>query len=404
MLTHLDYRSARAMVLAEASPVPAQQLPLSACGGRILARDLMAAEDVPPFDRSAYDGYAFRSADTAGAGAGTPVTLRVLEEVAAGAVASGPVTEGTAIKILTGAPIPPGADAVVKYERTVFTDTSVTLFSSFRPWENIVRAGEDVGRGDLLAARGTVIDPGVAGMLAAQGVAAPEVYRLPKVGILSTGSELVDADVRPGPGMIRNTSRYMLEALLKQSGYTSLYLGTAGDSPQEICALLQKGLAECDAVICTGGVSVGDYDLTPEAMALAGARILFRGVDMKPGMACAYGAREGKLICGLSGNPAAALTNFLVIGLPALRKLAGRRDVLPQEIHVRLSRGFEKGSRATRFLRGKLAIRDGLAWITFQGNQGNAVISSAAGCDVLAVIPGGSGPVAAGTPLAGFLL
>lgn len=404
MLTHLDYRSARAMVLAEASPVPAQQLPLSACGGRILARDLMAAEDVPPFDRSAYDGYAFRSADTAGAGAGTPVTLRVLEEVAAGSVASGPVTEGTAIKILTGAPIPPGADAVVKYERTVFTDTSVTLFSSFRPWENIVRAGEDVGRGDLLAARGTMIDPGVAGMLAAQGVAAPEVYRLPKVGILSTGSELVDADVRPGPGMIRNTSRYMLEALLKQSGYTSLYLGTAGDSPREICALLQKGLAECDAVICTGGVSVGDYDLTPEAMALAGARILFRGVDMKPGMACAYGAREGKLICGLSGNPAAALTNFLVIGLPALRKLAGRRDVLPQEIHVRLSRGFEKGSRATRFLRGKLAIRDGLAWITFQGKQGNAVISSAAGCDVLAVIPGGSGPVPAGTPLAGFLL
>lgn len=404
MLTHLDYRSARAMVLAEVIPVAVQQLPLSACGGRILARDLTAEEDVPPFDRSAYDGYAFRSMDTAAAHAGAPVTLRVLEEVAAGATASGPVTAGTAVKILTGAPIPPGADAVVKYEHAVFTDASVTLFSSFQPWENIVRAGEDVSRGDLLAPRGTVIDPGVAGMLAAQGAAEPEVYRLPKIGILSTGSELVDADVRPGPGMIRNTSRYMLEALLAQSGFTSVYLGTAGDCAQGICDLLRKGLAECDAVICTGGVSVGDYDLTPEAMALAGARILFRGVDMKPGMACAYGSREGKLICGLSGNPAAALTNFLVIGLPALRKLAGRRNVLPQEIHLRLSQGFEKGSGSTRFLRGKLSIQEGLAWISFQENQGNAVISSAAGCDVLAVIPAGSGPVPAGTLLTGLLI
>lgn len=404
MERNISFERARQLLLECVRPVGGETVPLSLCGGRVLAQDLAARENVPLFDRSPYDGFALRGEDTRGAAPEHPVTLTILEEVPAGAVPARTVEPGTAAKVFTGTQIPQGANGVVKFEDTSFDADHVTLRRPVKPGSNLIRAGEDIRQGDLLARQGTVIDPGLAGTLAAQGIAAPVVFQKPRVGILSTGSELVDADVRPGPGMIRNTSRYMLEALLAQSGFTSVYLGTAGDCAQGICDLLRKGLAECDAVICTGGVSVGDYDLTPEAMALAGARILFRGVDMKPGMACAYGSREGKLICGLSGNPAAALTNFLVIGLPALRKLAGRRNVLPQEIHLRLSRGFEKGSGSTRFLRGKLSIQEGLAWISFQENQGNAVISSAAGCDVLAVIPAGSGPVPAGTLLTGLLI
>lgn len=399
-----DYVTARELLLAAVIPVGAERVPLSRCGGRILAQDLTAEENIPPFDRSPYDGYAFRAADTVGVSKEHPVTLRILEEIPAGSVPTVKVTEGTAVKLLTGAPIPPGADAVTKYEVTEFTGETVTLFTPAESGENIVRTGEDVRKGEILVRCGDVVDPGVAGTLAAQGTALPLVYRVPRIGIVSTGSELTEVEETPGPGKIRNSNRYTLETVLTAIGCEPVYLGLAGDSAEEICALLKKGLAECDAVISTGGVSVGDYDLTPDAMELAGAELLFRGVAMKPGMACAYGVCRGKLICGLSGNPASSLTNFYAVALPALRKLAGRRDYLPEEITVTLSNGFGKKSPATRFLRGRLELKDGTACMTVPKDQGNVVLSSTIGCNMMAVVPAGSGPLAAGTVLKGFLL
>lgn len=404
MLKNPDYGKARELLLDVVAPVDSEQVPLSQCGGRILACDLIAAENIPPFDRSPYDGYAFRAADTAGATKETPVTLAVLEEIPAGAVPAVAVTEGTAVKLLTGAPIPDGADAVIMFEKTEFTKHSVTLFGSVKPGENIVRTGEDVRKGSVLARQGDVIDPGIAGTLAAQGVVMPTVYRVPKVGIISTGSELTEVDETPGPGKIRNSNRYTLEAALKAIDCEPVWLGLAGDSAEAICALFKKGLAQCDAVVSTGGVSVGDYDLTPDAMELTGAEILFRGVDMKPGMACAYGVCNGKLICGLSGNPASSITNFYAVALPALRKLAGRREYLPQEISVTLSNGFGKKSPKTRFLRGTLDLKDGTVCMSLPKDQGNVVLSSTIGCNVMAVVPAGSGPVEAGTVLKGILL
>lgn len=404
MPNHPDYQTARELLLKEVSAVDTEPVPLSLCSGRILARDLMAAENVPPFDRSPYDGYAFRAADTVDASKEHPVTLTVLEEIPAGAVPTAVVRKGTAVKLLTGAPIPSGADAVIMFEKTKFTEHSVTLFCPAKSGENIVRTGEDVCKGDILARCGDAVDPGIAGTLAAQGITHPEVYRIPRIGLISTGSELVDAAQAPGPGKIRNSNRHTLEAALRAIGCEPIWLGLAGDRAEEICALFQKGLAECDAVISTGGVSVGDYDVTPDAMELAGARLLFRGVDMKPGMACAYGVCGGKLLCGLSGNPASAITNFYAIALPAIRKLAGHRRYLPQEIRITLSDGFGKKSPKTRFLRGRLALQDGRVCMTLPKDQGNVVLSSTIGCNVMAVIPAQSGPVEAGTVLKGFLL
>lgn len=404
MPNHPDYQTARELLLNAVSAVDTEPVPLSLCSGRILARDLTAAEHVPPFDRSPYDGYAFRAADTVDASKEHPVTLTVLEEIPAGAVPTAVVSQGTAVKLLTGAPIPSGADAVIMFEKTKFTEHSVTLFAPARSGENIVRAGEDVCKGDLLARCGDTVDPGIAGTLAAQGITHPEVYRVPRIGLISTGSELVDAAQAPGPGKIRNSNRYTLEAALRAIGCEPIWLGLAGDRAEDICALFQKGLARCDAVISTGGVSVGDYDVTPDAMELAGARLLFRGVDMKPGMACAYGVCGGKLLCGLSGNPASAITNFYAIALPAIRKLAGHRPYLPQEIRITLSDGFGKKSPKTRFLRGRLTLQDGRVCMTLPKDQGNVVLSSTIGCNAMAVIPAGSGPVEAGTVLKGFLL
>lgn len=404
MKRNISFFEARELLLDAVSPVGTESVELSLCGGRILARELAAEENIPAFDRSPYDGYAFRAEDSAAARRECPVTLRVLEEVPAGAVPTKIVTPGTATKVLTGAPIPPGADAVVMYEHTEFDDETVSLFAPAKGGDNIIRTGEDVRRGAVLAHPGDVIDPGLAGTLAAQGVSSPTVYRLPRVAVISTGSELVEAGEAPAPGSIRNSNRYMLEAALTALGCRPVYYGIAADSAQGICALFKKALAECDAVVSTGGVSAGDYDLTPDAMEMAGAKILFHGVELKPGMACAYGLCGGKIICALSGNPASSMTNFYAITAPALKKLAGRREYLPDEIELRLLEGFGKKSKLTRLLRGTLSIVDGRACMHVPGDQGNAVLSSTIGCNVMAIVPSGSGPVPAGTILKGFLL
>lgn len=404
MLKNPDYITARDLLLGVVRPVGTEALALPACFGRVLAESVTAAENVPPFDRSPYDGYAFRSEDTRAASAESPVTLRIIEEVPAGAVPTLPCTKNTAVKILTGAPIPEGADAVINYERTEFTETSVKLFAPVKSGENIVRAGEDVRRGEVLVRAGQVIDPGTAGTLAAQGIARPTVYRRPVVGVISTGNEVMELGAPLAPGKIYNANRYTLSAALHEIGCDSVYLGLAGDRPEAVCALIEKGLAECDAVITTGGVSVGDYDFTPDAMERAGVRLLFRGVDMKPGMACAFGEKGGKLVCGLSGNPASSLSSFYAVALPALKKLAGRTDCMPQEILVTLDKDFKKKSPATRLLRGRLDLSDGAVRLILPKDQGNAVISSAIGCDGMAVVPAGNGPIAAGTTLKGFKL
>ena len=400
----LSFEEARALLLERTRSVGTETLPLAACGGRILAKTVTAPYSVPPFDRSPYDGYAFRACDSAGASRDNPVTLRVLEELPAGSVPRFEVTEGTATRLMTGAPIPEGADAVVMFEKTEFTGETVTLFEAAKPGDNVVRAGEDVREGAVLAEAGSLIDAGTLGTLASQGFASLEVFQKPRVGLISTGSELIEPGQSPEPGKIYNSNRYTFTALLEEAGCAPVWLGSAGDQVETIAALIRAGIKDCDAVVLTGGVSVGDYDLTPAAMEACGAEVFFRGVDLKPGMACCYGSAEGKLICAHSGNPASAMTNYYAVALPALKKLCGHRDVLPQELTVTLTGGFRKKSPVTRLLRGTLELSGGEVRMALRREQGNAVLSSAIGCDAMAIVPAGSGPLAPGTKLKGFML
>lgn len=404
MPSAMPFREARDLLASLARPVGTEALPLAACAGRVLAFDLVAAEDVPPFDRSPLDGYALRAVDSAAASRETPVTLRILEEIPASKLPQFTLTAGTASKILTGAPIPLGADAVVAYERTEFTAETVTLFAPLRPGQNIVRAGEDIRRGALLAGVGTRIDAGLLGSLAGQNVTEPRVYRRPRVGVLSTGSELVEPGEALPPGKIRDTNRYSLAAALGALGCEPVLYRSASDSVEEIAWAMEAALADCDALVTTGGVSVGDYDLTPAAMEAIGAEILFRRVDLKPGMACCYAVRGGKLLCGLSGNPAASLTNLCVVALPALRRLCGLREYELREIPVTLAEPFAKSSPSNRLLRGYADLSDGTLRLRLSPGQGNVMLSGMIGCDLAALIPAGSGPVEAGTVLSGFFL
>ena len=404
MEMNIDYRQAREMLLERTAALEAEALPLDRTAGRILAQRVTAARDVPPFDRSPYDGYAFRAADTADADADHPVTLRVLEEIPAGSVWTQTVTPGTAAKILTGAPIPPGADAVVKYEETAFTGETVSISAAFSAGENVVPRGEDVRAGEDLALPGTVIDPAMLGTLAAQGMPAPLVYRVPRVGLITTGSELAEPGEVLSGGKIVNTNRYAFAAALRRAGAEPVFLGAPRDDPDAIAALFDEALRSCDMVISTGGVSVGDYDYTPDAMERAGAELLIRTLRLKPGGASAYAMRDGKLLCGLSGNPASAMTNYYAVVLPALRKLMGHAAPRLPEFPVALAEDFGKKSPKTRLLRGTLDLADGTAKMHVSRAQGNGVLHSLVGCDLLAEVPAGSPKLPAGARLTAYLI
>lgn len=402
METNMEYRAARELLLEKISPIcVTERVPLIEADDRILAEAVHATADVPPFDRSPYDGYAFRAADTA---ENTSVTLRILEEVPAGSMWSREVTLGTATKILTGAPIPPGADAVTKYEDTEYTAETVTVSGKFESGDNVIPRGEDVQKGQLLARAGQTIDSALLGTLAAQGVTEPLVYAVPRVGIITTGSELAEPGEVLTGGKIVNTNRYTFLTAVRHAGCEPVVIGAPGDDPEDIAAAMNRALDACDLLISTGGVSVGDYDFTPDAMVRTGADILIRTLFLKPGGASAYGIRDGKLLCGLSGNPASALTNFYAVVLPLLRKLRGLAEPHLTEIPVVLAEDFRKKSPKTRLIRGVLALTDGTAKMHVSKGQGNGVLHSLIGCDLLAEIPAGSPKLPAGTELSAYLI
>lgn len=404
MEQNMEYRVARELLLELAVRMGTERVPLAEAEGRILAEAVCARQDVPPFDRSPYDGYAFRAEDTRQADKSHPATLRILEEIPAGSMWTQTVTGGTAAKILTGAPIPSGADAVVKFEETVFDEKTVSIFAPFSEGENVVLRGEDVHAGDHLAAAGTVIDCALMGTLAAQNIAEPLVYRVPRVGILTSGSELVEPGSELRGGQIVNTNRYTLAGAVRHAGAVPVYCGAPEDDPTVIAEMMDKALNECDMLLTTGGVSVGDYDFTPDAMERAGVDIRIRTLKLKPGGASAYGVRGGKLVCGLSGNPASAMINFYAVVLPALRKLMGWAEPRLTEITVSLGSDFGKKSPKTRLIRGRLRLENGEAVMEVSREQGNGVLHSLVGCDILAEIPAGSDRLPAGTRLSAWLI
>ena len=440
MLQRCDYREARDAVMERVVPVEIEKTPLSACAGRVLAQEVLALADIPPFDRSPYDGYAFRAADVENASPQSPVTLRIVDYIAAGDVPHVPVTEGTAVHLMTGAPVPEGADAVLPFEKTHFTEKEVTIETPVKSGSNVVYAGEDVRKGTVLCHPGVRIDAGLAGTLAGQGIFAPDVYKKPLVAVISTGTELLEENQVPAPGRIYNSNRYSLQTACELAGCQTVYIGTAGDDAAAIAEMIEKALEQCDAVILSGGVSVGDFDCTPEAMEKAGVQILAHGLALKPGMAGAYGIWPGDRsrqkpdriiypgipdscekdgssekewentgssipVFGLSGNPAACMTAFYAVVLPVLRRRMGiaPEECCPRQIRVRLAQDFSRKNQSARLLRGKVDPAAADQEMEITGGQGNQVLSSLAGSNAFAEIPAGMS-VRAGESVDAFLI
>ena len=418
MLERCDFRQARDLMMEHVGPVGMQKAPLSACAGRILARAVTAQEDVPPFDRSPYDGYAFRAKDVEAASLQDPVTLRIVDYIAAGDVPHTGITAGTAAHLMTGAPVPEGADAVLPFEKTRFTDEEVTISSPVKPGSNVVRAGEDIRKGMTLCGAGVRIDAGLAGTLAGQGIFEPYVYKKPLVGVISTGSEILEEGETPAPGRIYNSNRYALQTACELAGCRSIYIGTVIDETDTIAQVIASALKTCDAVILSGGVSVGDFDCTPAAMEKAGVEILAHGLALKPGMAGAYGIFDDRKsdpsggqgdgaipVFGLSGNPAACMTAFYAVVLPVLRKMMGfaPEDCIPAKLRVRLSGDYSRKNQSARLLRGKVDLTAVVQEMQPAAGQGNQMLSTLAGSNAFAEIPAGT-TVQAGETVDAFLM
>ena len=292
--------------------------------GAVLGEEIVAPHSVPPFDNSAMDGFAVRAADVVDANADSPTALLISETIPAGHMATHRLGPGEAAKIMTGAPLPGGADAVVQSESTREEGSHVLVLEPVRPGRNIRRSGEDVARGDRVLAAGSVLGPAEIGLIASLGLPSIQVHRLPRVAIISTGSELVEVDQPLGPGQIRNSNSYSLRGQCQQLGIQATALGIVPDDYGATRELIEQGLAY-DVLLTSGGVSVGEFDFVKEVQDELGVERRLWGVAMKPGKPLAFGVRDGTLVFGLPGNPVSAMVSFELFVRPALLRLMGYR-------------------------------------------------------------------------------
>jgi len=393
MRQNISLEEAQDMLLTNITLPEERKIPLIDALGKILSQDIVSQQNIPFFDRSPVDGYALLTSDTVKATSSQPVRLKVLEEIPAGYVAENKVTPGTTIKVMTGAPLPVGADVVVKYEEVDRQGDFVFLSKPLKFQENVVYAGEDVKQGEVVAKKGIVVSPALVGLLAGMGIASVPVYHPVKVGILSTGDELMSIGEPLRPGKIYDSNRYTLQARCLALGVEPVMMGTVMDRKEQVADRIREGLKQADVFITTGGVSVGDYDVIQDALKEIDAEILFWKVDIKPGSPILAAMKDQKIIIGLSGNPVAALLTFDLLVVPLLKKMMGREKYLYSKIQGTMRDGFKKSSEKRRFLRARLLLEDGNTLVKLTGIQNNSALKSMMECNIFVDVPAGSGPL-----------
>ncbi|WP_139488558.1 molybdopterin molybdotransferase MoeA [Brevibacillus dissolubilis] len=406
--TPIQVEEALERILHTISPLGTEKIDLGACDGRRLGEDVCAAYDLPPFDRSPYDGYAVRAEDTYEASQEHPVTLEIIEEIPAGRLAQRALRAGQASRIMTGAKLPVGCDAIVMQELTQVVERDgkryVLIKRPFRPGDHISYQGEECARGTLLVTQGTVINPGVKALLAAFGYAQVPVMRQPLVGVLATGTELVGVDEPLPAGKIRNSNATMIVSQIKRSGAVAVNYGRADDEIGAVTAKIKQAMEEVDIVITTGGVSVGDYDFVPTIYEKLGAELLFDKVAMRPGSVTSAARLGDKLLIGLSGNPSACYVGFELFVRPLIRKLTGVTDPRWQAVEAFLAADFPKANPFNRYVRANVSFQGGMLMVEPSGKDKSNVMSSLASCNALMLLPGGTRGFERGAKVEVYLL
>lgn len=378
----LSFDEARTLISRQLPVLASEQVSLIQALNRVLASDVVADHDIPLFDNSSMDGYALHASDTVDAGPGSgAVQLKVAGEAGAGTVTSTPLAQGTAIRIMTGAPLPPGADAVLEQEQVIVRNESIEIAAIVPEGKNIRRKGEDLRAGETVITKGAILWAGHLGVLASMGKTEIMVYRRPKVGILTTGNELIDVAEPVTPGKIRNSNAYALFGSVLECGGEPVTLGKVKDEERDLEEGLRKGL-EYDALVTSGGVSVGKYDLVLQTLKKIGVEIVFWKVNIKPGMPLAYGlyrksgTEKPVPVFALPGNPVSTMVTFLQFVRPALFRMGGREGDGPPHFNATLEHDIRKQDRKRHFSRGVVRNEHGRLSVRTTGTQSSGVLSS----------------------------
>ena len=391
-MEYLSVADAQRHILVSAAVLGAEPVKIEQSLGRVLAEDVRANRDLPPYDVSAMDGYAVRSSDLAD----IPEMLEIIEDIKAGDMPSKTVQAGQCARIMTGAPVPEGADAVIRVEDTqVVSDSCIQINVAVKPGNDIRLQGEGMRNGDVVLTTGTEITPGAIGVLATVKCAQVQVVRHPRVAILSTGNELEDMDEPVDPNKIPNSNSYALMAQVQALGIEPALLGIARDDPAELAEYLQRGL-KFDVLLVSGGTSVGVHDYVRPTIEALGVQMKFWRVAMKPGHPVAFGTTSKTAVFGLPGNPVSSMVCFEQFVAPALRRMMGHARLYRRTIAARLAHNVKHQPGRTEFIRVVLSRdKDGYA-ATPTGAQGSGMLLSMARADGLMVVPAGCTGMAAG--------
>ncbi|HXH20664.1 MAG TPA: gephyrin-like molybdotransferase Glp [Dehalococcoidia bacterium] len=396
----MSIEEARERILAVISRLEPEEKPISDALGQVLAEDVVSPLTIPPLDNTAMDGYAVIAADTAGASPDAPVRLRIVGEVAAGYIFPGRLERGQAVRIMTGAPIPEGADAIVPFEETdeppgrnfgAFAKSaeSVGVFKAALPGANIRRAGEDIRAGETVLRAGTELRAAQIGVLASVGMSRVRVYRRPVVAILSTGDEVLEPGMPHEPGKIYDANSYSIAALVAEAGGIARRLGIARDTVEDLTAKVRAGL-DADLLITSAGVSRGDYDVVKDVLMREG-EIGFWTVRMRPGKPLAFGTFRsgGRSVphLGLPGNPVSSMVTFELFGRPAVYKMMGRSGWERPVLRVTLEERVVNTDPRRFLARAIVRERDGRYVATLTGPQGSGILTSMALANALVVCP-----------------
>jgi len=387
-------------VLSYVRVLESEEKPILECLGQVLAEDVYSLIDVPPCANSAMDGYAVKADDAAGAGPSSPVTLDVVGEVRAGAVADGGVAPGTAIRIMTGAPLPKGADSVVQFEHTDEEERDecpplrIGILEPVTVGQNVRRAGEDIACGQMVLSKGTVLRPQEIGVLASLGMETAKVIRRPMVAVIATGDELVALGQPLTDGKIYNSNSYSLAAQVIRYGGIPRVLEIARDSEDDLNAKIGEALT-ADMLITSGGVSMGDYDLVKDVLAQQG-EISFWTVRMKPGKPIAFGTIQGVPHLGLPGNPVSSMITFELFARPAMMKMMGKGSLPKPTIEAKLEGRIKNTDGRRIYARALVRFEDGRYVARITGPQGSGILTSMARANGLVIVPEDVGGVGDG--------
>lgn len=392
----LKIEEAIKIVLDSIEPLETEGVSILTSLGRVLAEDIYSAIDLSPFDNSAMDGYALLAADTVGTSESNPVTLEVIEDIPAGYVGKNRITPGKAAKIMTGAPIPEGADAVVMVEYTEEIKNekckmkNIKAFKEVRKGENIREKGEDVKKGELVIPCGKVLRPQEIGMIAALNISEVKVIRQPRAAILATGDEVVEIGADISPGKIRNINSYTLHALVVKYGGIPVDFGIAQDIKEDIQKKISSavtGKRKCDMLIISGGVSVGSYDIVKDVLIDSGFQEKFWKVAIKPGKPVLFGMIDEIPVFGLPGNPGSCIVVFEQLVRPALLKMMGKTDFSKEIIEAVCDESIVNKSGKRQYVRVKVFLKEGAYYVKSSGSQSSAVLKSFIEADGLLVVP-----------------